>query len=160
MITPESHVPQIICRTNRLRVVLNQVIREKLGRKDSNLPEPGDRLICLKNGNGLFNGTMGIVREIDKRNLTLETEDGHKHYVQYDPTTFNQEKYEPDLDAGNFRTASVPFEFGYAISCHKAQGGEWNNVIVFEEWSRWSVIEWNYTAATRAKNSLIWVSLN
>lgn len=49
-------------------------------------------------------------------------------------------------------------KYGYAVTCHKAQGGEWPTVFVdyyrggsqyTEEYFRWA-----YTATTRAKNSL------
>ena len=49
------------------------------------------------------------------------------------------------------------FEFAYAITCHKAQGSEFDCVVVFdeswafgEEWNRWL-----YTAITRAKEKLL-----
>lgn len=49
-------------------------------------------------------------------------------------------------------------KYGYAITCHKAQGGEWNNVMVnfdlnlgrhTETFNRWA-----YTAVTRAEKTL------
>ena len=49
------------------------------------------------------------------------------------------------------------FEFGYAITCHKAQGSEFDFVIVFDE--GWVFGEeknrWLYTAITRAKEKLL-----
>ena len=54
-----------------------------------------------------------------------------------------------------------PFEFdyAYAITCHKAQGSEYNKVLVFEEFMKGdnqeSHARWLYTAATRAKSKLI-----
>ena len=49
------------------------------------------------------------------------------------------------------------FDFGYAISCHKSQGSEWDNVIVFDESDCFKGLEykWLYTAITRAKKKLI-----
>ena len=48
------------------------------------------------------------------------------------------------------------FDYGYCITCHKAQGSEYDKVLVFEEYLRGSNhIEWLYTAATRAKKKLI-----
>jgi hypothetical protein len=48
-------------------------------------------------------------------------------------------------------------KFGYAITCHKAQGGEWKNVFV-DYYGRISLktdpLRWCYTATTRAINSL------
>ncbi|HAC12007.1 MAG TPA: ATP-binding protein [Clostridiales bacterium] len=49
------------------------------------------------------------------------------------------------------------FEYAYAITCHKAQGSEFDYVIVFDE--SWAFGEerrrWLYTAVTRAKEKLI-----
>ena len=49
------------------------------------------------------------------------------------------------------------FEFGYAITCHKAQGSEFDFVIVFDE--GWVFGEekdrWLYTAITRAREKLL-----
>lgn len=51
------------------------------------------------------------------------------------------------------------FDYGYAITCHKAQGSEFDKVIVLEEFlkseSRLDHIRWLYTAATRAAKKLI-----
>ena len=50
----------------------------------------------------------------------------------------------------------VPFDFGYAISCHKAQGSEFDKVIVFDESKCFSGErnKWLYTAITRAKETV------
>ena len=49
------------------------------------------------------------------------------------------------------------FEFAYAVTCHKAQGSEFDFVIVFDE--SWAFGEdrarWRYTAITRAKEKLL-----
>lgn len=49
------------------------------------------------------------------------------------------------------------FEFAYAITCHKAQGSEFDFVVVFDE--SWAFQEeknkWLYTAITRAKEKLL-----
>lgn len=49
-------------------------------------------------------------------------------------------------------------KYGYAITCHKAQGGEWNNVIVNMDINQGKLSEnflrWTYTAITRASNNL------
>ena len=43
--------------------------------------------------------------------------------------------------------------YGYAISCHKAQGQEWDNVYIDAGWLMpvWDSAKWFYTAITRAK---------
>jgi len=49
-------------------------------------------------------------------------------------------------------------KFGYAITCHKAQGGEWKNVYVDFSWNgsitNQNYFRWVYTAITRAKEKL------
>lgn len=50
-------------------------------------------------------------------------------------------------------------KYGYAVTCHKAQGGEWNEVFLFLENSmygmkRKELLGWWYTAVTRAKKQL------
>lgn len=50
------------------------------------------------------------------------------------------------------------FTYGYAITCHKAQGSEWDNVLVIEEGFPFDKEEhkrWLYTAATRAAKKLV-----
>ncbi len=49
------------------------------------------------------------------------------------------------------------FEFAYAITCHKAQGSEFNFVIVFDESKIFGEEKgrWLYTAITRAKEKLL-----
>lgn len=50
------------------------------------------------------------------------------------------------------------FTYGYAITCHKSQGSEWDNVLVIEEGFPFEKEEhkrWLYTAATRAAKKLV-----
>ncbi len=57
-------------------------------------------------------------------------------------------------------TAEEPicrFEFAYAVTCHKAQGSEFNFVIVFDESRVFGEEQarWLYTAVTRAREKLL-----
>ena len=50
------------------------------------------------------------------------------------------------------------FAYAYAITCHKAQGSEWNNVVVLEEnfpFDKEEHCKWLYTACTRASEKLV-----
>ena len=52
------------------------------------------------------------------------------------------------------------FTYAYAITCHKAQGSEWNKVLVLEEsfpFDKKEHIRWLYTACTRASEKLVLV---
>lgn len=44
--------------------------------------------------------------------------------------------------------------YGYAMTCHKAQGGEWNKVFLHQGYRREN-LRWLYTAVTRAKSDLV-----
>ena len=53
------------------------------------------------------------------------------------------------------------FTYGYAITCHKAQGSEWDKVLVIEENFPFAKVDharWLYTAATRAAEKLVIVT--
>lgn len=50
------------------------------------------------------------------------------------------------------------FAYGYAITCHKAQGSEWDKVLVLEEsfpFDKKEHARWLYTACTRASEKLL-----
>ncbi|MCI7527341.1 MAG: AAA family ATPase [Mollicutes bacterium] len=50
------------------------------------------------------------------------------------------------------------FDYGYAITCHKAQGSQWDNVLVFEEnfpFKKEEHAKWLYTACTRSASRLV-----
>ena len=42
------------------------------------------------------------------------------------------------------------FDFGYALTVHKAQGSQWNSVAIIDEWNMADKKRWLYTAITRA----------
>jgi hypothetical protein len=69
--------------------------------------------------------------------------------------TINSENWQ------QYRGAPKPrlFDYGYCITCHKAQGSEWDKLLVFAEYMKGTDFQrWLYTAATRAKKKLIIVS--
>lgn len=54
---------------------------------------------------------------------------------------------------------AIQVKFGYAVTCHKAQGGGWDNVLVEQVWMaepKLSVeyLRWLYTAVTRARKKV------
>ena len=49
------------------------------------------------------------------------------------------------------RKESNEFDFGYALTVHKAQGSQWDNVILYDEWfNKATLKQWQYTGITRA----------
>lgn len=48
-------------------------------------------------------------------------------------------------------------DFGWAITCHKSQGSQWDEVVVHDESHvfREAADQWLYTAVTRSANNLV-----
>lgn len=152
-----SETNQIICAYNRTRTMLNTTMREHL-QLPKGQPVVGDRLICLQNDreHGLFNGMQGVITEIDpaKKLLSFSDEDDRQYVdIKYNPEAFGADKT-PKRAFG-----VVPFDWAYCVTCHKMQGSEAGSVLVLEERSSlWEHKRWAYTAASRAKEKLIWVA--
>lgn len=74
----------------------------------------------------------------------------------------------PKTDAFNIAIREDPYfnalqvKYGYAMTCHKAQGGEWKTAVVNFEGGHSARNEhffrWSYTAITRAQSSLITIN--
>jgi exodeoxyribonuclease-5 len=145
---------QVICPFNRSRVDFNQRIRYKLGR--TQLLEVGDRVIALRNAReeGLYNGMQGTVTRVDLDNRVMDFVDeceGPHEGIRFDPAQFGQEKYEHRLGGPH------PFDYGYVVTCHKAQGSEWGRVTVLDQGWKSEYPRRAYTAASRAGRQLTWV---
>ena len=61
-----------------------------------------------------------------------------------------------------FRSA-LHVKYAYAVTCHKAQGGQWGDVYVDlsyipEDALNLSLYRWLYTAVTRARHCLYLIS--
>ena len=155
----------ILCGYNRTRKKLNLHIRNTLG-FSSPFPQIGDRVICLRNNHEkhIFNGMTGTVIKISdesiqwyKTEIQMDGEDGvYKGLI-------SKEQFMSDsaLNFTNKRSAIMAgdlFDFGYALTVHKAQGSQARRVILFEE--RFSKMDdeqwrrWLYTAVTRAEEEL------
>ena len=137
----------------------------------------------------LVNGTIGILKDsfLTKRYLPsiVKSTDGLSHidlivgdFISDSGMYFHSlEMDKKMIDTGEFsldwktvyqlnrnpRTRDIPpleFTYGYAITCHKAQGSEWDKVLVIEEKFPFDKIEharWLYTAVTRSSEKLVLV---
>ncbi|MFA6250861.1 MAG: AAA family ATPase [Candidatus Shapirobacteria bacterium] len=156
----------ILCGYNNTRVKLNKFIREALG-FESQKPEKGDRVICLRNNHtaDIFNGMLGTIAKIKSKNenwydTEIEMDDERSPYQGLIAT--EQFNNLTGLNFTNQRWKIMEgdlFDFGYALTVHKAQGSQAKKVVLFEErfgrdneemWRRWL-----YTAVTRAEKELL-----
>ena len=98
----------------------------------------GDKILQLENmpDDNVFNGDIGFIEKINGSEITIDF-DGNK--VKYKPKDYKSIKH------------------GYAISVHKAQGSEFDIVVmpIIKEYNIMLYKKLVYTAITRAKKSLI-----
>lgn len=146
---------QIICSTNKTRKELNNRLRE-LKQFNSTDPQPGDKIICLHNDwhetdddqNPLVNGTIGYVTNISKhsgyrRNLgkwvdyyvtDMHTEDDTNFSLRLDADSFLGDEPGVPIEKNSKGRAKLEyFTYGYAITTWKAQGSQWDKVLIIEE---------------------------
>lgn len=153
---------QVLVGLNRSRRLYNRRIRQLLGRT-STTPEPGDKLVCLRNDRtkGLLNGGVwrvqsatGVARNGKLRMTVLPEEDsGRKpQRIGVIPAFFESEDEIPF----SLRKNSDEFDYGYALTVHKAQGSQWDDVVLFDESYafREHRSRWLYTGVTRASKRL------
>lgn len=180
---------QIISGTNKTRTLVNNQMRDLLGRgKD---PEDGDKVICLRNywdywadnGDYLVNGTLGFLDNtystfnvlppwyggdtipIIQANFISDSNADYGSLQMDKKEILTGEKsldrrLEFRLSRSKKFCSLIPMDFtyGYCITCHKAQGSQWNKVLVIEEkfpFDKEEHARWLYTACTRAIDRLV-----
>lgn len=179
---------QIICGTNATRIALNNQVRQLMGFGED--PQDGDRLICLRNswdqvsnmGEPLVNGSIGVLKNsyanfikpqyhnsipVICGNIRISEEDEYEDLI-LDKKSIVEGEYGLDWKTysrmkGNRNTQHlIPLEFtyGYAITCHKSQGSEWDKVLIYEEkfpFAKEEHKKWLYTAVTRGAQKIVLV---
>jgi exodeoxyribonuclease-5 len=143
---------QVIVGTHRTRHRLNKQMRRRLGFRGE-IPERGEKVLCLRNNRilGLRNGTLWTVVEsapLFGGFIRMKVEDSEGYCVD---VISPQEGFTSD-DGNGADLPEQPFTWGYVLTCHKAQGSQWDSVFIVDESQvfrqhRW---KWLYTAITRA----------
>jgi exodeoxyribonuclease-5 len=153
---------QVLVGMNKTRRLYNGRIRELRGHTFPT-PEVGEKLVCLRNDKtkGIQNGGLFRVSRVKdpkggmlKFELTPEeTESRRKVSVSILPAFF--EGGEENMPF-TLRRKSDEFDWGYALTVHKAQGSQWDDVVLFDESFafREHRARWLYTGITRAAERL------
>ncbi|SUZ33425.1 ATP-dependent RecD-like DNA helicase [Roseibaca ekhonensis] len=180
-ITPDQALRggQLICGMNATRLQLNNAMRGAAGLATGVLPTGApEKIICLKNQNdlGLINGMFLTLEDVvDEGSLYFSAcvtdEDGRRvgsvghnggpgrlriykgHFE--DHVAFDHSRHDRDWKEKKHLTEAT---FGWAITAHKAQGSQWENVIVWDDGLGRSDLDrrrWLYTAITRAERGLV-----
>lgn len=171
---------QILCGKNVTRRSINKLRRQQLFGVEDNTPITGDKIICLQNNYDilsqndevLINGLIGTIEQPyiwDNAILRKDTivanfsiENDIFLDVEMDLNMFLNGV--SSIDKKDYRKLPkdfqlMEFDYGYAVTYWKAQGSEWDKVLVLEEdWPKVSTESHRkalYTAATRAKKKLV-----
>ena len=156
---------QVLVGTNRTRRRYNQRLRELKGFTQA-FPQAGDKLVCLRNdpSKALLNGSLWQVMTSSKEtvkpgiNLLVRPEDDDMERGSAKIKLLKSAFEDPDLEVPwQTKKRYDDFDYGYALTVHKAQGSQWNSVVLFDESYafRDSRERWLYTAITRAAERLV-----
>jgi len=153
---------QVLVGRNATRRSYNSRIRMRRGLDDP-MPAAGDKLVCLRNNRkkGLFNGGLWSVKERGGRKTGIMT----MRLLPDDETATRGVKVSvrPECFTGGIeqidwarRKPYDEFDYGYVLTVHKAQGSQWDDVVLFDESFAFSDSRerWLYTGVTRAAKKL------
>jgi len=159
---------QIIVGMNKTRHRYNDRIRELKG-LELGRPVKGDKLVCLRNDRkkGIFNGGLWTVDKAKKKGqnfaLNVTALDDDRDVPSQKSVYVRKEFFTGDESLVPWQElkGKQQFTFGYALTCHKSQGSQWNNIIIFDESGafREDSRRWLYTAVTRAAEQMTLVRL-
>lgn len=155
---------QVLVGMNKTRILYNNRIRALKG-IEGIYPKVGEKLICLRNDREkrLLNGSLWTVGQVRKRTMKDEAASVIRLAVRPDDAPGDAKgvdvKVRDEFWLGQEAALTWPekrgtdeFTFGYALTCHKSQGSQWDSVMVFDEagFLRDDAWRWRYTAITRA----------
>lgn len=175
----------ILCSTNKRVMEINKYVRRL--RKYQHELMVGEKLMVLQNYHPyFFNGGSVVVddifystseyhsilcssADIDDKDKTED--DYHRVNInryQFEHTkTINCPLYLRNRENNLYKNPNfvLPCQYGYAMTVHKSQGSEFDQVCVVDDIyaRRFSPMhknytKWAYTAATRAKEKLFWIN--
>lgn len=149
---------QVIVGLNKSRRLYNGRIRNLKGYKGRFVV--GERIVTLKNNKekGILNGGLWDVTKIVRSDadvtslhaMPVDVGMSQEHAVIRTHHAWLDGK-ENNLN-WKFKLQFSPADYGYVLSCHKAQGSQWNDTLIFDESAsfRDNARQWLYTAITRA----------
>jgi exodeoxyribonuclease-5 len=161
---------QVICGRNSTRLHLNSAMKHAAGFENIHPAGKAEKIICLKNRHdlGLINGMFVEFSEVrDDGPLAfsaeVRTEDGsripgrHRFYKGHydDHLCYDAERMRRDHREMKGLIETI---WGWAITGHKAQGSQWENVVVYDDGLGRTAEDrarWLYTAITRAERGLV-----
>jgi len=110
---------------------------------------------------------MVLLDTLTSESPSLTYEESNKLYraVEKDYLDIHNKKKRFEKIRENEFYNALQVKFAYAVTCHKAQGGQWSSVFVDQGWIPTEIpdleyLRWLYTAFTRATEKLYLVNFN
>ncbi len=153
---------QVLVGRNATRRAYNARMRERRGFTDA-LPMQGDKLVCLRNNRrkGLFNGGLWLIKDKPKTRramLAMRLQPEESALARPVKVSVRPECFTGTIETVEWaaRKRYDEFDFGYVLTVHKAQGSQWDDVVLFDESFAFpdSRDRWLYTGVTRAAKRL------
>ncbi len=125
---------------NAPEVAYNGVISGNFSERDTPAPmslvlKVGALVVFVKNGDKWHNGSMGVVRNLGAREITVELLNASRDVVAVRPEKWQKIEYSRDEndrltenEIGSFK--QFPLNLGYAMTIHKSQGKTLDAVVV------------------------------
>ncbi len=154
---------QVLVGRNATRRAYNMRMRQRRG-FTGELPATGDKLVCLRNNKrkGLFNGGLWSVKEKPAATRATSSRCGCSR-TRASPARASRFRCGRSASPAASRALEWPmrkrfdeFDYGYVLTVHKAQGSQWDDVVLFDESAVFaeSRQRWLYTGVTRAAKRL------
>ena len=127
--------------------------RVELRFRDVKIRHESGIILSIKIISNLLDSPSPNISELESKALFSEFVSRHQHLRRKEC----RDQFLSALHRDPYFNA-IQVKYGYAITCHKAQGGEWDNVIVdFTGRSGLDTesLRWTYTAITRATHHLM-----
>lgn len=165
---------QIICGKNKNRIIYNKLYRSIKGYDDK--PQKNEKIVFLKNNCklGVFNGQQAYlsrdVQSVGKNKCRIYYKDMSLEFLDLlvaeelsklaSMICLEDEKYSETIlkDKNNKNGELVYFDYAYVMTVHKAQGSQYDNVLLVDDkfgiWNDDLRRRFLYTAITRASYDL------
>ncbi len=145
LITPFRAVAERINATrlnqiNETAVVYNGVLSGNFSDRDVPAPlalelKVGALVVFVKNGDKWHNGSMGIIRAMSARDITVQLLSDSHEIVSVKPEKWQKIEYSRDenerlieTEVGSYK--QFPLSLGYAMTIHRAQGKTLDAVVI------------------------------
>ena len=137
-------------------------IKEIIERYGFKFAKASIRLMDYENENEI--DTILLLDTINSESPSLKYDEYKKLYTEVGLDYRGQKDINKKIKENEFFNA-IQIKFGYSITCHKAQGGQWKNVFIDigyfkKEMLNKNYLRWLYTAFTRSTENLYLIGFN